>query len=477
MGREKISPIVLASGLQFLVGCSLLTEPAPTTGAPGTATSGRDGYADAIEKTADMNSRWIARTMARRHGLRILDVVWEDTARFSDSSVGPNISDLTIQVAHQPAGSDELEVTAMPVIRFPNFSDKTADLDPRDFTLLVGNHDGDELKRVSLHAFLEDPRRFLSEPGSWAGTAEKTLLAERDSQVLVSAQACFLPVPKQGKATFNPVLFNYQSYEKNPAVLTILATREGTSVTVIDNQRDAFSVGSAWGQRLFHNADGQRASLTGTRESEFELPPGDPAGPAVETAPDTTGMNLVLLIQVPLKYEPKSYDFGAKSALPVFSEEAPPSPLLSGAFSWSSDVEAAVIGHGELEGPFTEIDDLPIERDPRYPVRVTVQFYKATSNGVLAPRDLRQIKREIRQIYDSGTAVGSLVTGGRSGRVTEYEGSKVQPPGWWDDFWKRHEANTGDSPADAQAKLAMILGEDYRSQAVCDLYLRDLLRQ
>src|SRR5437660_7903 len=82
---------------------------------------------------------------------------------------------------------------------------------------------------------------------SWIGRG-KSLLSGRDSHVLVSAQACFLPVPKEGLATFNPVLFNYQSVSGDPAVLTVLATREGTSTTVIDNKRDSFSEGSTWGQ-------------------------------------------------------------------------------------------------------------------------------------------------------------------------------------------------------------------------------------
>ena len=53
-----------------------------------------------------------------------------------------------------------------------------------------------------------------------------------------------------------------------------------------------------------------------------------------------------------------------------------------------SDVENAVIGHGKIEGPYTEIDNMAIERDPRFPIRVTVQFYKATSNGVVSEKDL-----------------------------------------------------------------------------------------
>lgn len=69
-------------------------------------------------------------------------------------------------------------------------------------------------------------------------TPNLNLLAERDTHVLVSAQAAFLPVPQQGIAEFNPVIFNYQSYAANPAVLAIVVTAEGTSATIIDNERD-----------------------------------------------------------------------------------------------------------------------------------------------------------------------------------------------------------------------------------------------
>jgi hypothetical protein len=59
------------------------------------------------------------------------------------------------------------------------------------------------------------------------------------------------------------------------------------------------------------------------------------------------------------------------------------------------DVEAAVIGHGKVQGPYVEIDDFAIERDERFPVRVTVQFYKATSNGVVSAQDMEGIAAQI----------------------------------------------------------------------------------
>jgi hypothetical protein len=394
---------------------------------------GRDddvAYREAIRRTADMVWDDDAQRLAAAHGLHIVNVTWEDTGRYYGSAVGPNISDVTIQVGYQHSGREEFELTLMPVIRYPNFSDLSADISPDDFFLLVGNERGEDLHRVSLTEYLRDFRRYLSDPDSWAGDGT-SLLAERDTHVLVSAQAAFLPIPQQGKAEFNPVIFNYQSYAGDPAVLTIVATREGTSATIIDNLRDAFRTGFSWGQRLFFNQDGERASFTGERLSDFAQNETG-ADPAPEAA-GRSGLNMVLLIQVPLKQKRP-----LEQETVVYESAAPAAPL-----AVKSDVEAAVIGHGAIEGPFTEIDGLEIERDERFPIRVTVQFYKATSNGVVSAGDMEEIATQIKRVYDEADYVGSLVVGGPSERSTEYDGSKVEPPGWWATFWKRFEANTG----------------------------------
>jgi hypothetical protein len=315
------------------------------------------------------------------------------------------------------------------------------------FYLLVGNEDGKSLERVTLREYLLNFRQYLNDPHSWTGP-RTSLLAPRDSHVLVSAQAAFLPIPQEGQAQFNPVIFNYQSYQGDPAVLTIIATREGTSATIIDNVRDAFPAGFSWGQRLFFNQDGERASLTGERQSDFGGDPGRTPDRGQGPRPtDDEGLNMVLIIQVPLRQkEPMRFgmSFFAEDAM----EEAP-----SAAAAQRSDVENAVIGHGEVEGPFTEIDGLAIERDPDFPVRVTVQFYKATSNGIVSEADMADIAAQIELVYDEADYVGSLVVDGPSDRPTEYHGSKVEPPGWWDAFWTRFEDNVGMSEEGALALL------------------------
>jgi hypothetical protein len=391
-------------------------------------------YVQAIENTAGMVWNEQAIALASKYGLNILNVTWEDTGRYQNSSVGPNISDVTIQVQHQDPNTRQSTLTLMPVIRFPNFSDKTADIPLDKFYLLVGNEDGTGLHKVTLEEYLGNFRKYLSAPGSWSGR-ENSLLASRDSHVLVSAQAAFLPVPKEGSAEFNPVIFNYQSYQGDPAVLTIVATREGTSATVIDNVRDGFSSGFSWGQRLFFNQDGERASFTGERLSDFrtsEQPSGDTPQAAGEV-----GLNMVLIIQVPLKQKfPMEFEM-----MPV--EEAADMAFAAPMVKLESDVEVAVIGHGEVEGPFTEVDSLDIERDPRFPVRVTVQFYKATSNGIVSEGDMAEIANQIERVYAEADYVGSLVVDGDTSRPTEYDGPKQQPADWWDVFWKRFEDNTG----------------------------------
>lgn len=441
---------------------------------PASASSQDSTYREAVLKTADMASNSEAQALAAKFDLQILNVTWEDTGRYKGSSVGPNISDMTIQVAAERPKDEGggRTVHCMPVIRFPNFSDKSADFDPEKFSLLVGNEKGQPLRKITLKEFLENPTLYLHDAGSWSGDGRRSLLApKRDSKVLVSAQACFLPVPKEGKATFNPVLFNYQSMQKDPAVLTILVTREGTSTTIIDNIRDAFQEGSTWGQRLFFNQNGERASLTGERESDFEANPENQPklDPGVVEAAGEAGMNLVLLIQVPLKQRnpmPTAPSVGA-----VFAVAESAMPMSVG----RSDVENAVIGHGELEGPFAEIDRLPIERDPRFPVRVTVQFYKATSNGVVSESDLQEIREQIDRVYAEGDYVGSLITESDTGRTTEYDGPKVQPADWWEQFWKRHEENTGDIREEAIKKLRKLLGDDYLERPVSEDYLTTVL--
>jgi hypothetical protein len=88
-------------------------------------------YEEVIRLTEGMVGDRQSQQLAGRHGLQILNVTWEDTARFKGSAVGPNISDMTIQVQRRVPRTDRSELTCMPVIRYPNFADLSADIGPQ----------------------------------------------------------------------------------------------------------------------------------------------------------------------------------------------------------------------------------------------------------------------------------------------------------------------------------------------------------
>src|SRR5262245_37047595 len=221
------------------------------------------GYKRVVQRVADMVGDETAYQRVNKKGLELINVLWEDTGRWEGSSVGPNISDVTIEVE----GASERgarRTYLMPVIRYNDYTDKTADVAIDRIYLPVGNQYGGKLRTITLHDFLADPLRYLSLPRV-GGIKGGSLLAKRDTHALVSAQHAFLPVPTDGKATFWPVIFNYVSSQKNPGVLTLLVTRQGTSATIIDNSRDTVSGGNSWGQRLYFNKNGRRAPLIAER--------------------------------------------------------------------------------------------------------------------------------------------------------------------------------------------------------------------
>jgi hypothetical protein len=398
-------------------------------------------FAETIRKVADMPNDGNLTSRVSRRGLSVVNVAWEDTGRAENSSLGPNISDLSLQVRRKDENGG-FQSTVMPVIRFPNFSDRSGDIPSDRFFIRTGNEtrSAGSLKSVALTDVLKNIKAFASHPESIIG--DGNMLAPRDSHFLVSAQAVFLPIPKQGKAQFNPVLFNYQSAPGAPAVLTILVTRQGASMQVIENKGDDMT-GAGWGQELYFNNNSQRAAFTAERKADVEARIAAQGGPKTEDDKSALakGADNLFLIQIPLKHRnagalggaipappPQSAASGGggapakKAAKPSAAPAADDAASALGANSMEkSDVEQAVLGHGPNVGPFNEGHALKLERDPKFPIRITVQFYKATSNGVVSDIDLDSIAKNIGSVYEHADAVGSLVLP---------EGDAKRPTAW-----------------------------------------------
>ena len=125
-------------------------------------------------------------------------------------------------------------------------------------------------------------------------------------------------------------------------------------------------------------------------------------------------VNMVMVVQVPLKYAERR-DRGSFGLLCGEANLCASAPTARSAqmddFVEMSDMEDAVIGHGEGKGEHPETGGYKLERDDRYPIRLTVQFYKATSNGVIDYKDLKNIRQCIDAAYESADYIGSLVVG------------------------------------------------------------------
>jgi hypothetical protein len=378
-------------------------------------------YQTAIQLVTQMPNDAALQSHAARHGLNVLNVLWEDTGRSAGSSLGPNISDVTLRVIAD-TGMDPWQ-SLLPVIRAPNFTDRTADIDMDSFRIRVGNHeDGGELQTVALRDVLSNLNDYLSEPVS--PRQRLNLLAERDSHVLVSAQHVFLPIPQSGEAEFVPTIFNYQSAPGNPAVLTLVVTREGMSASVVENRPDDAIAG--YGQTLYFNAGGERATFTAERRSDVQQRVESGNAQASDAGALDPGADVLLFIQIPLVHRNVGMLGGLDDGMGMGGAGMPvPCAAPSGSQEIqtrsASDVEVAVLGHGDTDGPFSELNGLTIERDDRFPIRVTVQFYRATSNGVVDADDLEAVAAQIERVYEEADYVGSLVVP---------DGERVRPTDW-----------------------------------------------
>ena len=385
-------------------------------------------YAETMAKVAEHGVRLEPHVVARRAAAsRSSTCPGKIPGRAEGSALGPNISDLTLQVRRKDRESGGFDTKVMPVIRFPNFADRTGDIPSDRFFVRVGNEKSKSLQSVALTDILKDLKKYAAKPDSILGSGNMS--APRDSHFLVSAQAVFLPIPKSGKAEFNPVLFNYQSAPGSPAVLAILVTRQGTSMQVIENKGED-STAAGWGQELYFDNGGQRAAFNAERLTDVKERIEKQGGPKTEDDKSALqkGADNVFLIQIPLKHAnlgtlggalpapppamaPMPSSAGAAAPAKATKKKSGPQPSLAAADGddAKSDVEQAVIGHGPNLGPFSEGHSLRFERDPKFPIRVTVQFYKATSNGVASDTDLDSIAKNIGSVYEHADAVGSLV--------------------------------------------------------------------
>jgi hypothetical protein len=500
-------------------------------------------------EVAKLPDNIVSQSFLQKRGLQALRVTWEDTARNKGSSVGPNISDMTLCANGQD----------LPIIRRPNFQDLTFDVPHERIELTVGNEHGEGLRKVPLKQYLEHLDHYLHDPLALKGAKSSSFWVEgeRDKNVLMGAQACMLPVGlKDGEMTeFTVALRNYQSAKDAPAVLVLVSSDKGTSAHVMN---------SSGREQLYFNNDGQRCALLGERLGTMRRREGRPDDGAPMNA-EEQAKNVLLVIQVPLKAQPHprllgmispsgvntfakanaqkkgkkaqtwgkatemeeaslgfsfgglpngaQFDFWDESApvqkagnvninelasydsdedAPTLAgkkyEEAPESDdmgfdLFDGGYSpLVKTIERAMVHVGPPLGPYDELcgQGPKLERDDRFPIRATLQFYFATTTGRVNAAFAQEVDEQFltaQRLYQAIGPESSLVTGPKdTGRTTEMR------PAWWAAWtakhWDKVQARYPEGPEEA-AKVVFKKGRftleanlsDFLEQEVLEILL------
>jgi hypothetical protein len=190
-------------------------------------------------------------------------------------------------------------------------------------------------------------------------------------------------------------------------------------MSVIENRRDDATF-RGWGQELYFNDGGHRAAFVAERRSDVVARIAAQGGPRslADRSALGRGADVMALIQVPLEHENRGV-LGGVTPTDTYGYQFSDDPLSAGGFGpsdatirvrpGSSDLERAVLGHGPRLGPFQEGRGARLVRDPTFPIRITVQFYKATSSGVVTDGDLDAVSRSIASAYSHADYIGSLI--------------------------------------------------------------------
>lgn len=334
-----------------------------------------------------------------QHGLVCQAVSWNDLSRFENSVWGDRIVDGTFRVV-LPNGVDAL----LPVIRVPNFTDKTGDISIDKISLLTGNHNGSDLTTVPLKDILQNLGQYLSTPAEVADM----FVPKRDEHVLISPQVIVLPL-QDGTVEFNPNFFSYQASSKHPSELVLMCTPEGMSVQLLDGEDN----------KLWHNRNGLRAPLKGERMTQVAARIKEETGMDLNQE-QASAMSAVLVVQIPLKI-PKNTLGGLESLVPCSFGGSDDDMLESFGAARSIGFDLAAISSGEAQGKFRELGEhaTKIRRDDTMPIRVTVMRYLATDSIEVGDELSKQIAGMINKVYASAEITGSLVVEGKTGRLTE----------------------------------------------------------
>jgi hypothetical protein len=389
---------------------------------------------DVYERLAALPECSLTQQEAAARGLQFTRVSWEDTSKYwGTTSVQ---SDLTLELV-----GDHGVGTPVPVLRSPIYADNPWLVDASTISLNVSNwtRDGSPAT-MSLVQLLASPYYVHDKSEGLGGGALPNVYAALDTHVLMTTQACFLPMNPRDPVGSHVEFCIAINVTPGKAVMVFVATKHGTMVQFVPGGKV---------HRLFFKKHYVKYLFAARRLDDQRAMQG-----STSTAPMTAEEkedNVLFIFQVPLKLRDRASEFSfphagrfpgssfpsfgaagpfrdaslfsggaapaaaafgsAAPATPAFGTTAPPaarinvrptaarSAPVAGAVRFAEGgTHDAILGRGRPVADTYEeyFNLLEWERDRESRVRVTAQFYKITTTGVILDRDLDAI---VTQFY------------------------------------------------------------------------------
>lgn len=206
----------------------------------------------------------------------------------------------------------------------------------------------------------------------------------------MGGELTLLPLSEAGRARFGVVTFDEDSRPGRPVLLTLVASVDGTSVTLADGSRQSRSVPGGRGQRLYFDDAGVNALFVARRR-------------ATGTAVLDRDTSVLLVVQVPVTRD----DPTTESALSA--DPRPPDATAGGSAPTRAGAPAGD-GWDEVGRRYETMRGLSVRRDVRAPIRVMVQLVRLSADGVVTADDMDAVQRALAAVVeDAPAAVSSLL--------------------------------------------------------------------
>jgi len=212
----------------------------------------------------------------------------------------------------------------------------------------------------------------------------------------------------EGTCEFNVHLYNYQSSSGSPAVLVVVASSNGSSAQAIYGGTTA----------LYFNNAGKAANFVAERLKEERARLGKEVEGKMDK--DEQERNALFIYQIPLVPKNRRLSYTCESIESIVSESKSMKSKQSMKRSKAcKGMDNAVLSVGKSHSDFKGIESADIERDERFPIRCTIQFYKVTDVGDIPKEEIKDMAENINRIYKAAGKSGSLVVE-NSDRKTEW---------------------------------------------------------